>query len=270
MDYKVKLDRFEGPLDLLLFLIKKEEINIYDIPIAQITQQYLDYIRMLEFLNLELAGEFLLMAATLMRIKARLLLPRQPDEVEEEDDPRRDLVQQLLEYQRYKEASTKLEAMEYQRRMLFVRPEVVLGVEAVEVEYSYNLFDLICAFKKVLDRAEVRYLEVKAEGVSLEERIESLKARIEEAQVIAFADLFEADSTMADLVVTFLALLEVLRTGFATVKQTKSFGEIWIHRITGGPSPAGPTAAAPAAEGGGDADGEGSTEAEDSARGKSD
>lgn len=236
MDYKVKLDRFEGPLDLLLFLIKKEEINIYDIPIAQITQQYLDYIRMLEFLNLELAGEFLLMAATLMRIKARMLLPRQPDEVEEEDDPRRDLVQQLLEYQKYKEASTNLEAMEYQRRLLFVRPEMALGEDAIEVEYSYSLFDLICAFKKVLDRAEERYLEVKAEGVSLEERIESLRLRIAEAEVIAFADLFEAYSTKADLVVTFLALLEILRTGFATVKQTRAFGEIWIHRITAAPA----------------------------------
>jgi segregation and condensation protein A len=234
MDYKVKLERFEGPLDLLLFLIKKEEINIYDIPIAQITQQYLEYIRMLEFLNLELAGEFLLMAATLMRIKARMLLPRQPDEAEEEIDPRRDLVQQLLEYQKYREASTKLEAMEYQRRMLFARPEFGERADAVEAEISYSLFDLICAFKQVLDRAEERYLEVEAEEVSLEERIESLKRRIEEADVIAFADLFEAGSTRADLVATFLALLEILRMGFATVKQTRSFGEIWIHRAAVG------------------------------------
>lgn len=232
MDYKVKLDQFEGPLDLLLFLIKKEEINIYDIPIAKITQQYLDYIRVLEFLNLELAGEFLVMAATLMRIKARTLLPRQPDEIEEEDDPRRDLVQQLLEYQKYKEASTKLEAMEYQRRLLFVRPEALCGEDLVEVERTYNLFDLICAFKKVLDRAQVRYLQVAAEEISLDEKIEFVKRRMQEAGVIAFADLFEGASTRADLVVTFLALLEILRTGFATVKQTGSFGEIWIHRVT--------------------------------------
>ena len=229
-EYKVKLEKFEGPLDLLLFLIKKEEINIYDIPIAKITEQYLEYIRILEFLNLELAGEFLVMAATLMRIKARMLLPRQPDDEEEEDDPRRDLVQALLDYQRYKEASTKLEAMEYQRRLLFVRPEAMLVEVPIELEQTYGLFDLICAFKKVLERAEVRYLEVKPEAVSLEEKIEFLKGKIDEAKTIAFVDLFDARSTRLDLVVTFLALLEILRLGLATVKQTQAFGEIWIHR----------------------------------------
>ena len=232
MEYKVKLEKFEGPLDLLLFLIKKEEINIYDIPIAKITEQYLEYIRILEFLNLELAGEFLVMAATLMRIKARMLLPRQPDEVEEEADPRIDLVQALLEYQRYKEASTQLEAMEYQRRLLFVRPEAVSGEEPPDLEITFNLFDLICAFKKVLERAEVRYLEVKPEEISLEERIEFLKEKIDKAEVVAFADLFDSASTRLDLVVTFLALLEILRLGLATVKQTRTFGEIWIHRST--------------------------------------
>jgi segregation and condensation protein A len=234
-DYKVKLEKFEGPLDLLLFLIKKEEINIYDIPIARITEQYLEHIKILEFLNLELAGEFLVMAATLMRIKARMLLPRQPDEAEEEEDPRRDLVQALLDYQKYKEASTRLEAMEYQRRLLFVRPEAVLGDAPVELELTFSLFDLICAFKKVLERAEVSYLEVKREEVSLEQKIELLKGRIYQAKVIAFADLFDARSSRLDLVVTFLALLEVLRLGLATVKQTRTFGEIWIHRTAAGP-----------------------------------
>lgn len=230
MEYKVKLQQFEGPLDLLLFLIKKQELNIYDIPIAQITKQYLEYIQLMEFLNLELAGEFLVMAATLMRIKARMLLPVPPEEAEEEEDPRTALVQQLLEYQRFKQAASELESMEYQRRHVFARPESDNGEPAAEPECSYNLFELITAFKKVLEKAQVRYIEVRPEEISLEARIEQVKARIAEAGELAFTDLFEEDSTRMDLVVTFLALLEVLKMGFASVRQTKSFGEIWIHR----------------------------------------
>jgi segregation and condensation protein A len=237
VEYKVKLERFEGPLDLLLFLIKKEEINIYDIPIAQITRQYLEYIGMMELLNLELAGEFLVMAATLMRIKARTLLPRSTEEGEEEDDPRLELVQQLVEYQKFKQAAGSLEAMEYQRRLLFPRPEGGDGGDVVEVECACGLFDLIAAFRKVLEKAEVRCLEVKAEEISIEEKIEFLKCKIEEAEVLAFADLFEAGAPRSHLVVTFLALLEILRQGLATVKQTKAFGEIWIHRAGPGRAP---------------------------------
>lgn len=230
MEYQVKLQQFEGPLDLLLFLIKKEEINIYDIPIAQITQQYLEYIRMLEFLNLELAGEFLVMAASLMRIKARMLLPVRPDEAEEEEDPRTALVQQLLEYQKFKEAASQLETMEYQRRLLFIRPESEDGETTVDVEYTYNLFELITAFKKVLEKSQVRYIEVRPEEISLEAKIEFLKGRIAEAGNLAFGDLFDEGAGRMDLVVTFLALLEILKMGFATVRQTKPFGEIWIQR----------------------------------------
>lgn len=231
MDYKVKLQQFEGPLDLLLFLIKKEEINIYDIPIAQITQQYVEYIRMLEFLNLELAGEFLVMAATLMRIKARMLLPARPDEAEEEVDPRAELVQQLLEYQKFKAAATELEAMEYQRRLVFPRPEATDGKGVVEAEETYNLFELISAFKKVLEKSQVRYIEVHPEEISLEARIDSLKGRIAQAGELAFGDLFEGDASRMDLVVTFLALLEILKMGFARARQTKPFGEIWIQLV---------------------------------------
>jgi segregation and condensation protein A len=231
MEYKVKLDKFEGPLDLLLFLIGKQEINIYDIPIATITEQYLQYIHMLEFLNLELAGEFLVMAATLMRIKARMLLPRHEDEEQEEDDPRRELVQQLLEYQRFKEAASQLDAMEYQRKMLYLRPEWEVEQDETEVEFTCNLFDLMSAFKAVLERARVRYMEVRAEESSIEERIEILKQRLEEKPVIAFEELFAEGATALDLIATFLALLEILRQGIARVKQTKPFGQIWIHRI---------------------------------------
>jgi segregation and condensation protein A len=231
MEYKVRLDKFEGPLDLLLYLIKNQEINIYDIPIASITEQYLEYIRMLEFLNLELAGEFLVMAATLMRIKARMLLPRQDEEQEGEEDPRHALVQQLLEYQKFKEAAGRLEAMEYQRKMLYIRPETEIEGEAVEAEYTYSLFDLVTAFKTVLDRAEVRYLEVQPEETSIDEKIGFLKEKLAEKEMIAFQDLFENGSSAVELIATFLALLEILRMRLATVKQAKPFSQIYICRV---------------------------------------
>jgi segregation and condensation protein A len=230
-EYKVKLDQFEGPLDLLLYLIKKQELNIYNIPIARITQQYLDYINMLEFLNLELAGEFLVMAATLMRIKARMLLPSRDEEGEDEVDPRRELVQQLLEYQKFKQAAGQLETMEYQRGLLFTRPGPDGDQEAVETEYSYNLYDLLIAFKKVMEEAKERVFEVAVDEVSIEEKIGLLKQKLDENEMVAFRDLFDPKSTLRDLVTTFLALLEILRLGNATVRQSKPFSEIWIHRV---------------------------------------
>ena len=235
MDYKVRLEKFEGPLDLLLYLIKKQEIDIYDIPISKITEQFLEYLKMLEFLNLELAGEFLVMAATLMRVKARLLLPVQVGEEEEEEeeevDPRQQLVQQLLEYQKYKAAATELDAMRYQRQLLFVRPEQEAEEPEQEAEYSYSLFDLITAFKGVLEQAKSRYMDIRAEESSIEERMEYLRRRLEESEVIAFEDLFEADVGLAALIATFLAMLELLRLRIAKVKQSKPFGQIWIQRV---------------------------------------
>jgi len=231
MDYKVRLEKFEGPLDLLLYLIKKQEIDIYDIPISRITEQYLEYIQMLEFLNLELAGEFLVMAATLMRIKARLLLPVQVDEDEEEIDPRQQLVQQLLEYQKFKAAATELDSMRYQRQLLFVRPEQEPEEVEEETEFSYSLFDLITAFKSVLEQARDRYMDVRAEESSIEEKMEYLKQRLAEQEVIAFEDLFEGLAGAPALIATFLAVLELLRLKVAKVKQSKPFGQIWIQKV---------------------------------------
>jgi segregation and condensation protein A len=231
MDYKVRLEKFEGPLDLLLYLIKKQEVDIYDIPISKITEQYLEYIEMLEFLNLELAGEFLVMAATLMRIKARLLLPVQVDEEEEEIDPRQQLVQQLLEYQKFKAAATELDSMRYQRQLLFERPEQEPEEVEEEAEFSYSLFDLITAFKGVLEQARTRYMDVRAEESSIEEKMEYLKQRLAEKEVIAFEDLFESDTGVAGLIATFLAMLELLRLRVAKVKQSKPFGQIWIQKV---------------------------------------
>jgi segregation and condensation protein A len=230
MEYKVRLEHFEGPLDLLLFLIKKQEINIYDIPISVITEQYLAYIGMLEFLNLELAGEFLVMAATLMRIKARLLLPREAEEEEDEEDPRKELVQQLLEYQKYKHAASDLEAMEYQRQMLFTRPDLEWDSAEPPEEMDYNLFDLIVALKRVLDRAEATPMEVDVEEIPIEEKMDYLRERVQPGQRVPFADLFEDGADTMEIIVTFLALLELLRLGTFKFRQTKSFGMIYIYR----------------------------------------
>jgi len=229
-EYKVRLEQFEGPLDLLLFLIKKQEIDIYDIPISVITEQYLSYIGVLEFLNLELAGEFLVMAATLMRIKARMLLPRESVDDEELEDPRKDLVQQLLEYQKFKQAASDFEAMEYQRKMVFARPELEWeGAEPPE-EVDYNLFDLITALRVVLDRAEERPMEIEVDEVSIEEKMDYLRERIQPGQRVPFADLFENGTDALEIIVTFLALLELLRKGILKFRQTKSFGTIHIYR----------------------------------------
>lgn len=230
MEYKVRLEQFEGPLDLLLFLIKTQEINIYDIPISVITEQYLAYIGMLEFLNLELAGEFLVMAATLMRIKARLLLPRGTEDEEDEEDPRSELVQQLLEYQKFKQAASDFETMEYQRKMLFTRPDLEWDGAEPPDEVDYNLFDLILALKQVLDRAEARPMEVAAEEIPIEDKMDYLRERIQPGQRVPFADLFEDDADTMEIIVTFLALLELLRLGTFKFRQTKSFGTIYIYR----------------------------------------
>lgn len=229
-EYKVRLEQFEGPLDLLLFLIKKDEIDIYHIPIAVITEQYLAYIGVLEFLNLELAGEFLVMAATLMRIKARMLLPRESADEEEIEDPREALVQQLLEYRRFKQAASDFEAMEYQRKMLFTRPDLEWeGAEPPE-EVDYNLFDLMMALKQVLDRAEERPMEIAAEEVTIEEKMDYLRERVQPGKRVPFADLFAEGADRMEIIVTFLALLELLKLGTLKFRQTRSFGTIHIYR----------------------------------------
>jgi segregation and condensation protein A len=166
-----------------------------------------------------------------MRIKARLLLPVQVDEDEEEIDPRQQLVQQLLEYQKFKAAASELDAMRYQRQLLFIRPEQEPEEVEEEAEFSYSLFDLITAFKSVLEQARSRYMDVRAEESSIEEKMEYLKQRLAEQEVIAFEDLFENVAGTPALIATFLAVLELLRLKVAKVKQSKPFGQIWIQKV---------------------------------------
>ena len=233
--YAVKLDRFEGPLDLLIHLIKRNEVNIYDIPIALITAQYLDYLELLQELNLDVAGEFLVMAATLIHIKSRMLLPR-PDPSQEDpaEDPREALMRRLVEHERYRHAAELLHEREALREAQWQRPDgrvAPIAGEEYEPEVEVDLFSLIAAFKSVLERAKNRpTVALPAEQIPIETRIEQMLARLSETDACGFEDLFEDVSSKGDLIVTFLALLEMIRLKLVRVFQAGSFGPIRIYK----------------------------------------
>ncbi len=233
--YAVKLDNFEGPLDLLIHLIKQNEVSVYDIPIALIAGQYLEYLALMRELDLDLAGEFVVMAATLIHIKSRMLLPR-PDPAQEdpEEDPREALVRRLLEHQRYKQAAELLHERETLREAQWQRPDervAPIAGEEYEPELEVDLFSLIAAFRSVLERAKHRpKVVLPAEQVSIESRIEQLLARLSDTKGCGFEDLFEDVSAKGDLIVTFLALLEMIRLRLVRVFQAGSFGAIRIYR----------------------------------------
>src|SRR6185503_3462361 len=232
-DYPVHLQNFEGPLDLLLHLIKKNEVDIYDIPIALVTQQYLDYLNLMQELNLDVAGEFLVMAATLIHIKSRMLLPR-PDPTQEdpEEDPREALVRRLLEHQRFKAAAELLHEKEIQRSAQWARPDGrltdVVG-EAPEPEIEVDLFSLMAAFRQVLERARQRpTVLLPPEQIPIETRIEQLMARLSETEACGFEDLFSDVQSRGGMIVTFLALLEMIRLKLVRVFQQGNFGPIRV------------------------------------------
>jgi len=229
--HSVKLDMFEGPLDLLLYLIKKDEIDIYDIPIARITGQYLEYLQLMETLDLEIAGEYLVVAATLIRIKSSMLLPRDP-QAEDEEDPRDELVRALLEYRKYKEVSLELREREQQNRDVYGRSDLVnpLAVRKDEFVNDFTLYDLLSAFKDVLDRVEEEiYCEVAVDRVTVEQRIEYVEAVLASSKGIRFADLLDDNPTRNILVMTFIALLELLRLGRIGLRQNGPFADIWLY-----------------------------------------
>ena len=234
-DYPVRVTAFEGPLDLLLHLIKKHELSVYDIPIALVTQQYLDYLELMEELNLDIAGEFLVMAATLIHIKSRMLLPR-PDPTQEdpEEDPREALMRRLLEHQKFKAAAELLHEREIQRSAQWLRPDgrvtEVLG-EVPEPEVDVDLFSLMAAFRQVLDRVRHRpRVILPPEQIPLETRIAQLLERLSETQACGFEDLFADVQTRAGLIVTFLALLEMIRLKLVRVFQQGTLGPIRVYR----------------------------------------
>ena len=236
--YSVKLEAFEGPLDLLIHLIKKNEVNIYDIPIALITQQYLDYIEMMKELNLDTVGEFLVMAATLIHIKSKMLLPR-PESAEEgepEEDPREALVRRLLEHQKFRAAAELLHERAVLRGAQWIRPDGrvadIAGDEyAYEPEIEVDLFSLLAAFRGVLERAKQRpKMLLPPEEVPVEVRIEQLLARLSETEACGFEDLFAKDDTRGAMILTFLALLEMIRLKLIRVFQTSAFGSIRVYK----------------------------------------
>lgn len=226
-----KLPRFEGPLDLLLHLIKRDEIDIYDIPIAHITKQYLETLELMRALDLDVAGEFLVMAATLMRIKAKMLLPLpRSDEEEDEGDPREELVQRLLEYRLYKEASETLKTQEGERRGLFERGMVPTEDEAGPLPLApATLFDLLEALNRVLARRPERVVyEVHTEAYDIEDKMSYIARTVAEDGQLRFSTLMGRARVRMEIVVSFMALLELVKMGTIVVVQEANFADILI------------------------------------------
>ena len=245
---EVKLEKFEGPLDLLLHLIQRDEVDIYDIPIAHITQQFLRYLEMMRLLDLEVSGEFLVMAATLMRIKARMLLPQPTYGEEEEKDPREELVQRLLEYRQYKEAAEGLKDREARRREMFERGIVPDESEAGPLPLAQvSLFALLDALDRVLARLpEKNVLEMTGEAYDIEDKMGLLLQRSRRAGRLSFTLLLEECRSRIEAIVTLLALLELLKMARLRVEQDSPFGEIWVEPApdpgtSAGEAPAPPT-----------------------------
>lgn len=229
--YNIKIPVFEGPFDLLVHLIRENKIDIYDIPIALITSQYLQYIEMMKELNLEIAGEFLVMAATLIHIKSRMLLP--PDEEapdEEQVDPREELVQKLIEYQKFKEAASDLRQKEDEWIKVFYRDPLSEAEEEEEelCLFDLNLFDLLDAFKKMLDKAPPDVGSITKETLTVKDKMAMIMEIIEGQEAVRFEDLFRDGLTKTLVIVTFIALLELIRLGLLRVYQEKEFGNIWV------------------------------------------
>jgi len=254
--YSIKLPVFEGPLDLLLHLIRENKVDIYDIPIALITGQYLEYIEMMKELNLDIAGEFLLMAATLIHIKSRMLLPVEEVTGEEPEDPRFELVQRLIEYQAFKEASLALREREDEWSNIFYRKGryettekkndgLLEGEEPLEGEgeldlFDLSLFDLLGAFKNLMDKAPPEVANITRETLTVKDRISYIVERLEKQDAIQFEELFQGKGSRTYLIVTFVALLEVLRLGLARAYQERDFGTIWIINPQRQTAPEGP------------------------------
>jgi len=225
MGYKIKLDIFEGPLDLLLHLIKKNEVDIYDIPISVITEQYLEYIEIIKEMNLNLAGEFLVMAATLVHIKSRMLLPVPEIEGEEGDDidPREELIQRLLEYQRYKEAGEDLACRRRLGRDVFLKgPMAAPEGTAEDRPLNVSIFALVEALKDILQRAEGEYvMEITAERFNVADKINHVLERLSESGSATFTSLFNEGAPRGEIIVTFLALLELVKLLLIKIHQTE-------------------------------------------------
>lgn len=243
MSYQVKIEIFEGPMDLLLHLIRKHELDIYDIPIALITQQYLEYLELMKSLDIEVAGDFLVMASTLTHIKSKMLLPasENPESDEEGIDPRAELVQRLLEYKRFKDAAMLLEEREALWSRVYTRPSDAAPDVPAEDEpllFDFHLFDLLAALKDVMSRVPDVQFEITPESISITEKISYILERLEESEGVLFADLFAESTSKMEVIVTFLALLELIKTRVVRALQVEHFGAIRLMKAVA-ESPAG-------------------------------
>jgi segregation and condensation protein A len=238
MTYKVKLEIFEGPLDLLYFLIRKDELDIYNIPIAAITKQYLEYLDLMRSMDLNIAGEYLVMAATLMHIKSKMLLPQDETEEEdvEEDDPRAELVQRLLEYQKFKEAASYLEERELRQKDVFVRTVKETKKyqdSSGEVYFEASVFDLISAFSTVLKKVpKDKFREIIKDEFTVSEKIHDLLHRLTDVEKLEVNAIFKKAKNKMEVIVTFLAILELIRLKEIIAVQKEPFGSISIMKNT--------------------------------------
>lgn len=230
MAYHVKLEAYEGPLDLLLYLIKKDEVDIWDIPVSQIAGEYLEYINMMKLLDLNVIGEFLVMASTLMKIKSCMLLPQEETGIGEEiEDPRSELVEQLLEYEMYKEKAKTLAEKEEAQSKFFTRP--LSEIPSSQPTFEASLFDLLTAFHNVLkEKAPEIVREIEPFKFTLEEKVEEILKRLEKEDKISFSLLFKECLSKGELIVIFLALLELIKQKRVRIRQPKLFAEIAIYR----------------------------------------
>ncbi|MCC6759527.1 MAG: segregation/condensation protein A [Candidatus Omnitrophica bacterium] len=237
MSYKIKLDIFEGPLDLLLFLIKKNDIDICNIPIVKVTDQYIEYIEMMKMLDLEVVGEFLVMAATLLQIKSRMLLPPDPSGLEQEEiDPRDELVQRLQEYRVFKEIAEQLKGKEGERQNFFSRQideeaRKEMENDAKEVYFEANLFDLINAFSAALSKVkEDKTYEVSKEEFTVEQKIHDILHTLLKNNSMLLTEIFAAARSKVEMIVSFMAILELIRLKEVLVVQKRLFSDIEVMR----------------------------------------
>jgi segregation and condensation protein A len=231
-DIKLTLGEFSGPLDLLLFLIKQEQANIFDIPIARITDEYLKYIRLMKTLDISMAADFLVMAATLIEIKSKMLLPREISDASDEEieDPRQELIDRLLEHQKFKNAAEMLYELSTVEQAVFPRGQIESDENNLETNAS--VFDLLTVFQKILSRhKEEVQMEIEREEMSLAEMLQHIRAQILKAKEINLLELFGAMRTRQELVLAFIAVLELVRTDNINLLQRKTFGDIILKAV---------------------------------------
>ncbi|MEG1416549.1 MAG: segregation/condensation protein A [Clostridium sp.] len=238
MAINVKIDAFEGPLDLLLHLIKKTEVDIYDIPIADITDQYLEYLKKMEEMDLDITSEFLVMAATLVEIKSKMLLPKKKVEEEAMEDPRLELVEKLLEYKKYKEFAESLKVIEEETVIFFKEPEVIDDIEDKEVFFkNITVENLMVAFKNIMDNYENRhksekrvYENISKDSFTIEDKMGYLRELLVINEKLKFSSVFNEATSKIEIIVTFIAMLELIKVREIFVYQNRNFETIYIER----------------------------------------